>query len=147
MKTLRSSASFLAVAAVVLGSAQALGSSSSVAAQSGATVREFDLTAERFTFTPDHLEVNQGDTVRITARSADGTHGFAIRKLKVEKTIPRGGDPVVIEFVASKAGSFVFKCSEYCGRGHDGMRGLLVVNPAGHRAPPAGSAVLDRSRH
>jgi len=140
MRTLRSSAAFLAVATAVFGLAQAPGSASSVAARSDPTVRQFDVTIERFTFTPDHLEVNQGDTVRITARSSDGTHGFEIGQLSVEKTIPRDGGPVTIEFVAGKTGSFVFKCSEHCGRAHAGMRGVLVVNPAGRRVSPVGPA-------
>jgi heme/copper-type cytochrome/quinol oxidase subunit 2 len=34
---------------------------------------------------------------------------------------------VVIEFVASEAGTFPILCSEYCGNGHKDMTGTLVV--------------------
>lgn len=131
MRAIHAGAGPFAVAAVVLVLGLA-GPTRSTAAQAGSTVREFTITAERFQFTPDRLEVNQGDTVRITARSADGTHGFEIKKLKVEKLIPRGGELVVIEFVADKEGTFEFKCSEYCGRGHSRMTGVLVVHSASH---------------
>jgi cytochrome c oxidase subunit 2 len=36
---------------------------------------------------------------------------------------------VTVEFVADKAGTFTFSCSVYCGKGHRGMKGELVVSP------------------
>ncbi len=100
-----------------------------LAAQGG--VKEFTIVAERYKFTPERIEVNQGDTVRITVKSADGTHGFAIKKLHVETTVPKGGQPATVEFVADKAGSYEISCSEYCGRGHSHMKAVLEVAPAG----------------
>lgn len=91
-------------------------------------VKEIEVVAERFKFTPDRIEVGQGDHVRLTIRSADGTHGFAIKKLKLDVDVPRGGKPVVLEFDADQAGSFPISCSEYCGRGHSRMKALLVVD-------------------
>ena len=41
-------------------------------------VREFQITAERFQFSPSTIEVNQGDTVRLVVRSVDVAHGFRI---------------------------------------------------------------------
>jgi heme/copper-type cytochrome/quinol oxidase subunit 2 len=32
-----------------------------------------------------------------------------------------------VEFVADQAGAFDITCSEYCGSGHAGMKGTLVV--------------------
>jgi hypothetical protein len=54
-------------------------------------------------------------------------HGIEIKKFKVDKKVPRGGDPITIEFVASTAGEFPILCSEYCGDGHEDMKGMLVV--------------------
>ena len=90
----------------------------------------FEVELKRFAFEPERLEVTAGDYVRIVARSADGTHGFAIRKLKVKREIPRGGEPVTIEFVANEPGEYEITCSEYCGTGHAQMKGYLVVKPA-----------------
>ena len=100
------------------------------AAEAGkAAVKSFEITASRFQYEPSTLEVQVGDPVKITLKSADGTHGFAIKKLKLKTTIPKGGDPVTVEFVADKAGTYEFACSEYCGSGHRGMKGTLVVAP------------------
>jgi cytochrome c oxidase subunit 2 len=94
-------------------------------------VRSFEVVTQRFSFTPDHLEVTRGDHVRIIVRSADGTHGLAIKKLKIGLLVPKGGEPVILEFDADQAGSFPINCSEYCGRGHSKMSGLLVVTESG----------------
>lgn len=92
-------------------------------------LKEFTVVAERFKFTPDHLVVTQGDKVRIVVKSADGTHGFEIKKLKVDTKVPKGGQPTTLEFVAAQAGTFTINCSEYCGRGHSHMRAVLEVLP------------------
>jgi cytochrome c oxidase subunit 2 len=102
-----------------------------VAAPVARHVAAFDVVAKRFSFTPDRFEVTRGDHVRLSIRSADGTHGFAIKKLKLDIEVPRGGEPVVLEFDADQAGQFPISCSEYCGRGHQGMKALLVVTEPG----------------
>jgi cytochrome c oxidase subunit II len=88
-----------------------------------------EMTAKRFAFLPEQVEVVEGDDVTINVRSADGTHGIEIGKLKVKKLIPRGGEHVTLSFAAPAPGRYVITCSEYCGRGHDDMRSVLVVAP------------------
>ncbi len=92
-------------------------------------VKSFELTASRFQYDPDTIEVQEGDQVKITLRSADTTHGFAIKQFNVKTKVPKGGEPVTVEFVADKAGTYDFICSEYCGPGHRDMKGKLVVTP------------------
>ena len=65
--------------------------------------------------------------MRLVLKSADGVHGVEIKKFKVVKKVPRGGESVTIDFVASSAGEFPILCSEYCGKDHDSMTGTLVV--------------------
>lgn len=93
----------------------------------GADVRTFAIVAKRFTFEPARVEVTEGERVRLVVTSADGVHGLAIRKFKVNTLVPRGGEPVTIEFTAREAGTFPILCSEACGDGHADMRGSLVV--------------------
>ena len=88
-----------------------------------------EMTAKRFAFLPEQVEVAEGDEVTINVRSADGTHGIEIGKLKLKKTIPRGGDVVTLAFTAPAPGRYVITCSEYCGRGHDDMKSVLIVAP------------------
>ena len=82
---------------------------------------------ETIRFEPSRIEVTEGERVRLVVTSGDGVHGVEIKKFKVNKKVPRGGDPVTIEFVASAAGEFPILCSEYCGDGHEDMKGMLVV--------------------
>jgi cytochrome c oxidase subunit 2 len=88
-----------------------------------------EMTAKRFAFLPEQVDVAEGDEVTINVRSVDGTHGIEIGKLKVKKAIPRGGDVVTLSFTAPAPGRYLIKCSEYCGRGHDDMTSALVVAP------------------
>jgi cytochrome c oxidase subunit 2 len=89
--------------------------------------REIAVVARKFSFEPSRIEVTEGERVRLVVTSADIPHGIEIKKFKVDKTIPRGGKPVAIEFTASVAGEYPIICSEYCGQGHDEMKGSLVV--------------------
>jgi cytochrome c oxidase subunit 2 len=99
----------------------------------GAEPRVIEIVAKRFAFEPSRIEVAEGETVRLMVRSADGVHGFGIKKFKVAEEIPRGGRPVMIEFTAAAAGEFEILCSEYCGRGHEQMRARLVVHARSRR--------------
>lgn len=90
-----------------------------------------EMIAKRFAFEPEQVEVVERDDVTINIRSADGTHGIEIGKLKVKQTIPRGGEVVTLSFTAPAPGRYVISCSEYCGRRHDDMKGVLVVTASG----------------
>lgn len=116
---------FSAAALLAVGAA-GLGSPGDIPA---APPRSFELVASKFKFEPATLEVAEGDRVRLTLRSTDTEHGLEIKKLKVKVTVPKGGEAVVVEFVADKAGTYEFKCSEYCGSGHGRMKGQLLVVP------------------
>jgi len=89
--------------------------------------RVIDIVAKRFAFEPARIDVGEGEHVRLVVASADGVHGFQIKKFKVAKIIPRGGKPVTIEFVAGAAGEYPIVCTEHCGEGHENMKGLLSV--------------------
>ena len=97
----------------------------------GDAPRVIEIVAKRFAFEPSRIEVDEGETVRLMVRSADGVHGFGIRKFKVAEEIPRGGAPVMIEFTAAASGEFEILCSEYCGKGHEQMKARLVVRARG----------------
>jgi cytochrome c oxidase subunit II len=90
--------------------------------------RVIEVVVKRFAFEPARIEVTEGERIRLVVTSADGVHGVAIKKFRVEKAVPRGGTPVTIDFVASAPGEFPLLCSEYCGNGHEEMQGLLVVS-------------------
>ena len=89
-------------------------------------VKNFNIIAKQFEFSPNTITVNEGDTVRISVSSTDTTHGLMIPDFGVNKTIP-AGSTVTVEFIASKKGTFQFRCSVFCGQGHPEMNGTLVV--------------------
>lgn len=100
-----------------------------------APVKTFEVAASRYKFDPENVEVDEGDRVVLKMRSVDVAHGLAVKEFNAQAAIPKGGEVVTLEFVASKAGTYAIECSEYCGRGHKGMKGQLVVHPkaAGRR--------------
>jgi cytochrome c oxidase subunit 2 len=120
----------LFAAAAVVGMALLFGVTFTSARQDPATAsapRVIQVVAKRFTFEPARIEVTEGERVRLVVKSADGVHGVAIEKVRVNKLVPRGGATVNIDFVAPAPGTYDILCSEECGEGHDVMSGRLVV--------------------
>lgn len=117
-------------AAAVAGMALLLGAAVASARQDPATAtapRVIEVVAKKFAFEPARIEVTDGERVRLQVKSDDGVHGLSIKKFRVNKMIPRGGEPVTIDFVASRPGTYEILCSEECGDGHESMTGSLVV--------------------
>ena len=97
----------------------------SAAAQSG-QVKEFKMTAKQFAFDPATIEVSKGDKVRLIVTSTDVPHGIAIKEYGINERL-EVGKPVTIEFTADKEGTFIAFCSVFCGAGHSGMKGKIIV--------------------
>jgi cytochrome c oxidase subunit II len=89
-------------------------------------VHQVTVVAKKFTFEPAAIQVVAGEPVRLVIRSDDTIHGFAIRELKIEVQIPKGGEPVVAEFIAPQPGRYPIACSEFCGGGHGRMKAALI---------------------
>lgn len=101
-----------------------------------ASVKEFTVTAKRFSFEPSTITVNKGDKVRLTLINSDTSHGIAISEFGVN-AVAGAGQQKTVEFVADKEGTFSFFCSVYCGDGHPEMSGKLIVNGAGSQPTTA----------
>jgi cytochrome c oxidase subunit 2 len=86
----------------------------------------FSMTAERFRFTPDEIHVKNGTLVHIDLKSINGTHGFKLGDFGIDESIEEG-ETKTIEFYAQHKGEFTFRCSHFCGLGHLGMTGKVVV--------------------
>ncbi|CAG1000886.1 nitrous-oxide reductase [Phycisphaerales bacterium] len=93
-----------------------------------------NMTAIRSHFTPENVEVNEGDRViwRITncERSQDATHGFCIGGYNINLSL-EPGEFTEIEFTADQAGTYPFYCTEFCSALHLEMAGYFRVKPAG----------------
>ncbi|MEK6983097.1 MAG: cupredoxin domain-containing protein [Nanoarchaeota archaeon] len=89
-------------------------------------MKEFVITAKQFAFEPSTIEVNKGDRVKLIVTSLDVPHGIKIAEYGINERL-EPGKPATIEFTADKEGTFTVFCSVFCGSGHSGMKGKLVV--------------------
>ena len=53
--------------------------------------RQFTVTARKFEFEPEVIDVRRNDIVRLTITSADIDHSFTIDAYRIQKRIPAGG--------------------------------------------------------
>jgi cytochrome c oxidase subunit II len=84
------------------------------------------LTAKKFEYSPNQITVKKGQPVLIEIVSLDRKHGFTIPDLKVRSDVKPAAENVV-RFTPDRAGTFNFHCDLFCGSGHEGMAGTLVV--------------------
>jgi cytochrome c oxidase subunit II len=90
------------------------------------TRREFTVTARDYSFSPNRVEVQQDDLIKLTVQSADNAYGFTIDDYRVSKRVPAGGS-TVIEFRADRPGTFAFYSNLSNDSRHAQMRGQLIV--------------------
>ena len=92
------------------------------------TRREFTVTARDYSFSPNRVEVQQDDLIKLTVQSADNAYGFTIDDYRVSKRVPAGGSTIV-EFRADRAGTFAFYSNLSNDTRHSKMSGQLIVRP------------------
>jgi nitrous-oxide reductase len=92
------------------------------------------MTLIRSHFTPDRIDVNEGDTVTIHITSLetadDMTHGFTIDTYNIQLSLEPGRH-VNVTFKADVPGVYPFYCTEFCSALHIEMVGYLLVKPKG----------------
>jgi cytochrome c oxidase subunit 2 len=110
--------------ALVLASAAMLGAPFSTHAQGPARVIE--ISAKRFEFTPNVITLKRGEPVILRVKSADVTHGFFSRQLKIDELI-EPGKTVDVKITPQTAGTFTLICDHFCGSGHGNMKMSIVV--------------------
>jgi cytochrome c oxidase subunit II len=100
-------------------------------AQTVAAPRVVHVAAERFTFTPSDITVDEGSVVELRLTSDDTDHGFRVHGLgEPNVLIPkRGRGDVRVTIDAKVPGEYPFECSHVCGAGHGFMRGVIRVKP------------------
>jgi cytochrome c oxidase subunit 2 len=84
------------------------------------------VTAKRFEFSPDVIHLKRNVPVVLEFTSGDRKHGFKAEGLGLRATI-RPGQTERIRLVPAKAGTYPFHCDVFCGDGHEGMSGTIVV--------------------
>ncbi len=85
-----------------------------------------EMTAESYKFMPDVIRVKSGTLVTLEIKAIDGTHGFQLSAFGIDERLDEN-ETKTIEFYASKKGEYGFRCSHFCGLGHLGMTGKVIV--------------------
>ena len=123
---MRKSVTLASLAAAVLCGAFLLRAQDAAPAPSGEP-KKITVTAKKFEFNPSHIELKVNQPVEITFQSEDTKHGFEQKELGVEKVVFSKDEPQTVKFTPTKVGTFPFKCAKFCGMGHSGMKGEIVV--------------------
>ena len=90
------------------------------------SVKEFMVTGDNFSFKPAVITDQKGDNVKVTFKNTQGFHDFVIDEYGVATKQAQAPDTEVIEFTATKAGTFEYYCSVGSHR-MMGMKGTLIV--------------------
>lgn len=96
------------------------GATRTVAAQ------RIEITAKRFSYTPNEITVKKGVPVTLVFHSQDVEHGFLSEDFGVKTDVPKHGTSEVT-FAPDRSGDFTAKCSHFCGAGHGGMQLTIHV--------------------
>jgi cytochrome c oxidase subunit II len=95
--------------------------------QNSVPQKTLEMTAQHFHFTPEEVHVPQGTLVTLKITAIDGTHGFSLGAFGIDETIPEK-ETRSVTFYAGKKGEYGFHCSHFCGIGHLGMTGKIIID-------------------
>jgi cytochrome c oxidase subunit II len=103
---------------------------------SGAAVLPVEVTAMQFAFifhypdsgiTAGELHVPLGQSVQLRMEAKDVIHAFWVPQFRLKQdVIP--GQPTLLTFTPTRAGTYPIVCAELCGPYHGGMRSSVVVH-------------------
>lgn len=96
-------------------------------AQDAAEPRVIELTARRFTYTPNEIALQAGERVVIAIRSIDFVHGMNLPDLHMRLDLVPGRI-TKLELHPKTPGVIDFVCDNFCGDGHEEMHGRFVVS-------------------
>lgn len=96
-------------------------------AQDAAEPRVIELTARRFTYTPNEIALKAGERVVIAIRSIDFVHGMNLPDLHMRLDLVPGRI-TKLELHPKTPGVIDFVCDNFCGDGHEEMHGRFVVS-------------------
>ena len=89
--------------------------------------RVIKITAHKFAYEPDRIDLKIGEPVVLELTSKDVTHGFKIPDLGLRADL-EPGETVRVRLVPEKAGTFEFYCDNFCGIDHENMSATIVVH-------------------
>lgn len=99
-----------------------------VDAQSGAQSGDkvIAVVARKFVFLPNRITLKRGEPVVLEFTAPEVVMGFNVPALKLRTDIVPG-QVARLRLQPAQAGTFNFLCDIFCGDGHEGMTGQLIV--------------------
>ncbi|MEE9199272.1 MAG: hypothetical protein V3U26_05690 [Dehalococcoidia bacterium] len=85
------------------------------------------ITAAQFIFLPQVLRMRTGEEYTLQFMSKDVIHGFSLQMGSSMNAQLMPDMMTTMEVVPTKPGEYLFLCNEYCGLGHQGMYGKIIV--------------------
>ncbi len=121
-------ASAIALAGAVLAAVMATVPAGAAKPQAVTPVVNVTATADQ-KFSPDHvvLHRNKKQTLRFT--STGGVHGIASADLGIPATTIMPNQPVSVDVIPKKAGTYKLSCTIVCGPNHGDMALTVEVKP------------------
>lgn len=89
--------------------------------------RVIKITAHKFAYEPDRIDLKVGEPVVLELTSKDVTHGFKIPDLGLRADL-EPGETARVRLVPEKAGTFEFYCDNFCGIDHENMSATIIVH-------------------
>jgi cytochrome c oxidase subunit 2 len=91
-----------------------------------AAAQVIQIEASRWAYDPSSITLQQGVPVILELHSTDVHHGFNVPGLGLRADV-LPDRPTRVRVTPKAAGTFLFRCDYYCGSGHEGMQGQILV--------------------
>ena len=89
--------------------------------------RIIEVTVKKFEYVPSEIRLKQGELVEFRVTTPDVQHSFDVKELRISEPV-NPGKPAVFTFRPEQKGRFTVECAILCGKGHDNMRAVLIVD-------------------
>jgi cytochrome c oxidase subunit 2 len=117
----------LAITVMILFAGGSLAAGAIAAEQTKQAEPVIKITAKRFEYSPNEIRIKKGVPVIFEFTSLDRVHGFTVPDLGGIRATIEPGKATQVRIVAPKAGTYEFHCDLFCGDGHEGMTGTIIV--------------------
>lgn len=88
--------------------------------------QEFAIIAKNYQYFPKTIVLRKGVPTRLYFTSVDRAHDIKIEGMRIrENVVP--GKIAIVDFTPQEARTFEYVCDVYCGPGHRGMKGMIIV--------------------
>jgi cytochrome c oxidase subunit 2 len=84
------------------------------------------LQVKKFEYIPPSITLKKGEPVIIELSSLDRLHGFSVQTLNLHADVPPN-KTVRVAVTPDTVGTHEIACDIFCGTGHEGLRGSIVV--------------------